>query len=126
MLSLPQASMNGEIPEIFVGKDLDNAVLYYIKYPNLRGQCYVDVDTKVDSNTDGVSDNDNNFLCNQLFLYRYEPKYESTLARIYYSDASQKTVSKDFKVSFLDFEVKLDPALQQTYTDINTLLKTME
>ena len=48
----------------------------------------LDVDVNVDSNGDGTSDNDHDFVCNQLFLYRYTPKYESTMGRIYYSDVN--------------------------------------
>ena len=71
----PSPTQSGDI-EFFVGKSLDNSILYYILYPNTRGQCYVDVDITVDSNGDGIPDNDHDFNCNQLSLQKYQPKYD--------------------------------------------------
>jgi protein involved in sex pheromone biosynthesis len=80
----------------------------------------------VDSDKDGVSDNDHDFSCNQLYMQKYTPSYDSIIGRIYYADASLKLVSKDFNVSFLDFEVKLDPKMKEIYDNVVSLLGSME
>jgi hypothetical protein len=53
ILSIPETSTINELPEIFVGKNLDNAVLFYIKYNNPSGVCYVDANIRIDSSKDG-------------------------------------------------------------------------
>jgi len=127
LLAIPAPSPNqsGDI-EFFVGKSLENSVLYYISYPNARGECYVDVNIAADSNSDSVVDNDHDFNCNQLSLQKYQARYDGVVWRIYYSQADLKLVSKDFKVNFLDFEVELDAKAKAVYDDITALLNTME
>jgi hypothetical protein len=80
ILSIPKVSItdDGTI-DFFVGKNLNNSILYYIKYDNSRGTCYIDTDIAVDSDSDGVKDNDKDFLCNELYLKEYDPKYESVV-----------------------------------------------
>ena len=79
ILSIPKVSFDGDTINLFVGKNLNNSILYYIKYDNSRGTCYVDTDIAVDSNGDGTKDNDKDFSCNELYLKQYDPKYESVI-----------------------------------------------
>ncbi|MEI8091770.1 MAG: hypothetical protein WCG98_06210 [bacterium] len=53
ILSIPKVSMSSKGIDFFVGKNLDNSILFYIKYDFSRGNCYVDADLSVDSNNDG-------------------------------------------------------------------------
>jgi len=80
LLAIPAPSPNqsGDI-EFFVGKSLENSVLYYISYPNARGECYVDVNIATDSNSDSVVDNDHDFNCNQLSLQKYQARYDGVV-----------------------------------------------
>jgi hypothetical protein len=98
----------------------------YIAYDDSRGTCYVDTDIAFDSNGDGVKDNDKDFLCNELYLKKYEPRYESVVGRIYYTKPDATLVSKDFTVSFLDFEANLDPEMTIVYKQVNDFINTMQ
>ena len=125
ILSIPKVSITSGAIDFFVGKNLNNSILLYIKYDDSRGTCYVDTDIAFDSDNDGIKDNDKDFLCNQLYLKKYEPKYESVVWRIYYTKADATLISKDFTVSFLDFEANLDPAMTIVYKEINDFINTM-
>ncbi|MHA1692049.1 MAG: hypothetical protein ACTSU7_10490 [Candidatus Heimdallarchaeaceae archaeon] len=52
MLAIPEPSISGDQIDLFVGKNLDNAILYYVTYDNPRGECYIDVDIMVDTDED--------------------------------------------------------------------------
>ncbi|MEI6672836.1 MAG: hypothetical protein WCL02_05955 [bacterium] len=80
ILSIPKVSISNGSIDFFVGKNLDNSILFYIKYDDSRGTCYVDTDVAADStDNDGIKDNDKDFFCNALYLKTYEPKYESVI-----------------------------------------------
>lgn len=87
ILSVPEASTINEIPEIFVGKNLDNSILFYIKYNNPTGVCYVDANTQQDSDKDGNSEQDKDFMCNEIHLASYGSNYENITGKIYHEEA---------------------------------------
>lgn len=124
ILSIPEVSLNNDTINFFVGKNLYNSLLLYIVYDNAQWSCYGDMDISYDSDGDLVKDNDKDFVCNQLYLHTYEPKYESALWRIFYTSSNGTLLSKDFTVSFLDFEATLDSWSQAVYTTINTFIAT--
>lgn len=126
ILSIPKVSVSSGLIDFFVGKNLKNSILLYIKYDDSRGTCYVDTDIAFDSDGDLIRDNDKDFLCNELYLKTYEPKYESVIGRIYYTKADTTSFSKDFTVSFLDFEANLDPEMTIVYREINDFINTMQ
>lgn len=127
VLSIPKAdSKNGNI-EFFVWNNLDNSILYNFLYDDADGarDCYIDVDITVDSDGDGVADQDRDFSCNQLHLQKYTPKHDSVTWRIYYQ-VWEKMLSQNFTVSFLDFEVDLDAETQQLYDNISDIIATLD
>lgn len=126
ILSIPKVSITNGVIDFFVGKNLKNSILLYIKYDDSRGDCYVDTDIAFDSKGDGIKDNDQDFLCNELSLKKYEPKYESVVGRIYYTKTDTTKVSKDFTVSFLDFEANLSPEMTLVYKEINDFINTLQ
>lgn len=126
ILSIPSVSISSGGIDFFVGKNLNNSILMYIKYDNSRWTCYVDTDIAFDSDGDTTKDNDKDFLCNELYLKVYEPKYESVVGRIYYTKTDTTVISKDFTVSFLDFDVNLDPDMAVTYKSINNFINTLQ
>lgn len=126
ILSIPKVSVASGTIDFFVGKNLKNSILLYIKYDDSRGTCYVDTDIAFDSDGDTLKENDKDFLCNELYLKTYEPKYESVIGRIYYTKADTTSFSKDFTVSFLDFEANLDPEMTIVYKEINDFINTMQ
>ena len=126
ILSIPKVSLSSGGIDFFVGKNLNNSILYYIKYDISKWTCYVDTDIAFDSDQDGNKDNDKDFLCNEPYLKKYEPKYESVVGRIYYTKPDTTLVSKDFTVSFLDFEANLDPEMTIVYKKINDFINTMQ
>jgi len=87
ILSIPEVSTINELPEIFVGKNLNNSILFYIKYDNTTGVCYVDSDIKQDSDKDGNTEQDKDFMCNQIHLQAYGSNYENITGRIYYEES---------------------------------------
>jgi hypothetical protein len=104
---------------------LENSVLFYIKYNNPTGVCYVDVDVSIDSKNEGNPQQNKDFLCNQAHLQAYIPSYQSITGKIYYEDAGTLQV-QDFIVSFLDFELTLDDRTREIYLLINEVLSTID
>lgn len=125
ILSIPAVSITNGAVDFFVGKNLGNSILFYIKYDDSKGTCYVDTDISFDSNGDTTKENDKDFLCNELYLKAYEPKHESIIGRIYYTKTDTTQVSKDFTVSFLDFEANLDAETKFIYMAINDFINSL-
>lgn len=124
-LSIPEATITNSWIELFVGNNLDNTILFYIKHNTNLGPCYIDSNINEDSNANGNPLDDADFQCNELYLQKYEPQYDSIQWRLYYSDKNQKLVSQDFSVWFIDFEVALNPEDKKIYDEISTLLKEL-
>ena len=125
ILSIPETSTINDSSEIFVGKNLDNAVLFYIKYANPTGVCYVDINIKQDSDNDGNKEQDKDFICNEIHLESFWSNYENITWRIYYEEeGSLKT--QDIVVSFLDFTLVLDEKTTQAYQLINEILWSID
>lgn len=126
ILSIPSVSITNDVIDFYVWKNLNNTLLMYIKYDNSQWTCYIDSDIAFDSDNDTVKDNDKDALCNELYLKKYEAKYESVMGRIYYTQPDTTLVSKDFTVSFLDFEAGLDPETTIIYRSINNFINTLQ
>jgi len=125
ILSIPEVSTINETSEIFVGKNLENSVLFYIKYNNPTGVCYVDTNIQIDSDKDGNFEQDKDFLCNEIHLEPYGSNYENITWRIYYEEGwSLKT--QDVIISFLDFTLELDEKTKQAYQLINEILWSID
>jgi len=58
-------------------------------------------------------------------LQVYEPKFQSTRGRIYYSNSNNQLVSTDFTVSFLDFDAKLDAATLSIYQGLDSVIASL-
>lgn len=126
VMSIPSMSNNDGNMEIFVWDNLNNAVLYYIKYDDYQwDECFVDADITVDSDLDGNDDNDRDFHCNELHFQKYEPRYQSIIWRIYYQ-VDTSVISKDFSVSFLDFELNIDPKLELVYKKLDQIINSID
>ncbi|MCS6955038.1 MAG: hypothetical protein NZM44_01605, partial [Candidatus Calescibacterium sp.] len=123
MLSVPNPDRTNQVPEIFVGKNLDNTVLFYVYYTNPQGICYVDIDIKTDSENKGNPEQNKDFFCNQLHLQTYIPNYYSITGRIYY-EHQEKLQFQDFIVSFLDFDFSLDEKHKEIYTILIEVLSS--
>ena len=123
LLSIPEATVSDNKIDIMVGNNLNNTVLFYVK-TDTPDNCYVDADISQDSDNDGVVDNDHDFACNTLYLKQYIPKYETTVWRIYYTSNWQSQI-KDFTISFLDYEMTLDPQYKEVYGNIMALIQSM-
>jgi len=130
IMSIPESNVStgtsGNI-EFFVGKSLDNSILFNVLFDDQdeKLDCFVDVDITVDSDDDWVKDLDRNFSCNELHLQSYEPKYDSSVWRIYYQ-SWDRMYSKDFIVNFLDFQIHLDPEMKELYDKIYDLIITID
>ena len=125
ILSIPEADTINDVPEIFVGKNLDNAVLFYIKYNNPNGVCYVDVDISIDTTNEWNPAQNKDFLCNQIHLHEYGTQYQSRTGRVYYEEGGNLQ-TQDFVVSFLDFELKVDEKSQQITRYVDQILNTID
>jgi len=125
IVSIPAADTINEIPEIFVGKNLDNAVLFYIKYNNPNGVCYVDANISRDSTNEWNPEQNKDFLCNQIHLEEYGSQYQSITWRVYYEEEGNLK-TQDFLVSFLDFELELDEKTLQIIKRVDTILETID
>ena len=115
ILSIPKASSSSDGIEFFVGKNLNNSILFYIMTAS-PGKCFVDSDISVDSDKDWDPTNDKDFLCNQLSLQSYPSDRQVFTWKIYYTSADNQLLNKTFTVSLLDFQVAL-PADTQAVSD---------
>jgi len=127
ILSLPQPDIKNGRMEFFVWENLDNSILYNVLFDNANGakDCYVDLDITVDSNEDGVKDQDRDMNCNELHFQKYEPQYDSVVARVYYQ-VWEKMMSEDFIVSFLDFEIDLPSDKRELYDKITIIVNWID
>lgn len=121
IVTLPApVSTTGGMPTVHVGKGLDNTVLFYVNYSG-SGDCYMDKDISVDSNKSGSPDQNRDVACNQETMIKYTPKFDSSIARVYY-EQNGKMLTKDIAVQFLDFDNTLPENLKNVYNDINNLI----
>lgn len=58
------------------------------------------------------------------YFSKFDPKYESTIGKIHYQDAWGRMLSKDLKISFIDFSIKLDEKTQVIYDKITKLVNS--
>ena len=130
LISLPEVqNLDEKLPEIFVGRQLNNEVLFYIKTDKNIKNCFMDSDISTDTNHDGDPRNDKDFGCNRIITQQYTPKFESIIGRIYYKyekNKENKRESKDFLVSFADFEHGLDEASRKQYSLVSELINSID
>lgn len=103
--------------EIFVWNNLDNSILFYVLNEKTKGKCYVDLDI-----TDDIEED---FSCNEMYLKKYDPQYNSKVWRVYY-EKDGSLVYKEISVSFLDYSIKLTNEQQALYNRISEILKNVK
>lgn len=130
LVTLPELQNTEEkLPEIFVGRQLNNEVLFYLKTDKKVKSCFIDSDISSDSNHDGNPKNDKDFACNRIIIQQYTPKFESIVGRVYYKyedSKEDKRESKDFLVSFADFEHGLDETTRKQYLLLSELINSID
>jgi PKD repeat protein len=116
LLTIPSYQTDEDwLIEILVGKNLNNSVAFYVLFddPEENKECYIDLD---------ISDeNEKDFYCNQAFLQKFDPKYENTIWKLYYQVWDQ-LLSKELKISFIDFSIELDEKTQAIYEKTTKLI----
>lgn len=129
IISLPKIEQSEKWHlEVFVGKQLNNEVMLYIKTASNNDKCRLDSDIAKDKNFDGKADNDVEFGCNRILNITYIPTTESSIGRIFYqADGTGKILQKDFTVTFAHYENSfLSDELKNQYTAITELLNTID
>lgn len=120
LLSIPQhqETESGDF-EILVWKSLDNTVAFYVLFDNPEDQkeCYIDLDIS--------DDNEKDFFCNQVFFKKFDPRYESTIWKIYY-ETWWTIHTQDIKTTFIDFSIDLNEEEKIIYDKINKLINNMQ
>jgi hypothetical protein len=115
--------------EVFLAKSMNNTLLMYINNEN-EWICYVDTDIATDSDGDGKTDNDSDFLCNKIAKVKYEPDYENAIWRLYFTvkdETGKETLTfKNFYVSFEWYILELDEENLQIYNDITILIDGLD
>ncbi|MDR0861000.1 MAG: hypothetical protein LBO09_08825 [Candidatus Peribacteria bacterium] len=124
LITIPETAFSNKDPEIYVGKTMDNSVLFYL-YHEGAGQCFIDTDISQDSDKDGKPDNDEDIKCNTLILRKYQPQFETIVGRMYFENAG-RLVFKNFSVDFEGFDVVMDQNNLLIYQDITTLFNGIE
>lgn len=124
ILSLPEITESDAWAEIFVWDNLDNSILFYIYYAGDK-DCYVDNDVSLDTDGDWNVSNDKDFLCNEAKLVSYNPLYQAVVGRVFYQ-IDDKTLSRDFTVSFLDVWALMDDETKILYQDIMKLINWID
>ena len=124
MITIPETTFNNSNPEIFLSKAMNNTVLMYIN--NDTGEdCYVDMDTAIDSDGNGKTDDDMDIVCNKMAKIVYKPSYDSAIWRVYFHNNGQLTF-KNFYVQFEWYILELDDEKLAIYKDITTLMNWIE
>ena len=127
LVSLPEAHFDSEVPEIFLAKQLNNEVMFYIKASEDITTCYIDSDITYDSSIDWDPSNDKDFGCNRIATQSYTPSYESAVGRVYYQDSySSELQHKDFIVTFADYEKNIDESIKWQYELANDLITSID
>ena len=124
IITIPETTFNNTNPEIFLNKAMNNIVVMYINNEN-GGTCYVDKDIEFDTDNDRKSDNDVDLECNKLAKIEYDPAYESTVWRIYFTNNGKLTF-KNFYVTFEGIIMELDEEKKEIYDDITQLFNGIE
>ncbi len=124
MITIPETTFNNANPEIFLNEDMNNTVVMYINNENW-GTCYVDKDIEYDTDYDGSSDNDKDVECNKLAKLQYDPNYENTVWRIYFTNNGKLTF-KNFYVTLAGVVLELNEEMKEVYDDITQLFNWIE
>ncbi len=124
MITIPETTFTNANPEIFLSKAMNNTLLMYISNENW-GTCYVDTDIATDSDGDSKTDNDVDISCNTIAKIVYQPNYESSIWRVYFTSNGQLTF-KNFYVTFEWYILELDEEKLWIYNDITLLINWIE
>ena len=124
MITIPETTFTNWNPEIFLSSVMDNTIIMYLSHENWDN-CYIDIDISTDSNWDGVADNDADIACNTLAKITYEPNYENSVWRVYFTNDG-KLKYKNFYVSFEWYVLELTDEELSLYRDITTLINGIE
>lgn len=114
--------------EIFLNEAMNNTLLMYVN--SEHGDCYVDTDISTDSDGDRNPENDKNILCNKIAKISYEPNYENTIWRVYFTAKNSETWRDElsYKNFYVTFEwqnwyvLGLDEEKSKIYHDITVLI----
>ncbi|HMT26887.1 MAG TPA: PKD domain-containing protein, partial [Candidatus Absconditabacterales bacterium] len=124
MMAIPGALETGNNIIINVGKNLNNEITAYIIY-NGSGDCYMDKDITIDSDSDGNKEQDRDIACNELRKIPYLAQFDATIGRIYYN-VDKKLLSKEVTVKFIDFDIDLPENTKILYTDLSNLINSLD
>ena len=127
LVTLPETDFENWVPSIFLPKQLNNQVMFYVKATSDITTCYVDSDINFDSSSDWDTKNDKDFGCNRMTNQTYTPSYESAVGRIYYQKSTDTSLQhKDFIVEFADYETNFDEETRQKYDLAKELIQTID
>ena len=127
LVTLPEVNFENWVPSVFLSKQLNNQVMFYVKATNDITTCYVDSDINFDSSSDWDAKNDKDFGCNRMTNQTYTPSYESAVGRIYYQKSTDTSLQhKDFIVEFADYETNFDEETRQKYDLAKELIQTID
>jgi hypothetical protein len=116
IMSVPKLDIDNGQKTIYVGKNLNNSVLYYL----IDTGCYLDPDISVDDDKDGDPANDKTVNPGQVVLYKYFPKSQYTYARLYCRGKSE-----DIKVYFIDYENIIPENLKDVATKLDEIIRKL-
>ena len=124
MITIPETTLTNANPEIFLNKKMENTLIMYINNESW-GDCFVDIDTATDSDWSGETDDDRDVQCNKIAKIKYEPDYESTVWRVYFTNNGKLTF-KNFYITFEWIILWLDDEKRAIYNDITMLFNWIE
>lgn len=106
--------------EVILARNMNNTLLLYLS-DTTWWTCYVDTDIATDSDWDWKVDNDMDVLCNKMAKIKYEPEYENTIWRVYFT-VDGKLTFKNFYVSFEGYVWELDEEMYDIYKNLTILI----
>lgn len=124
MITIPETTFTNANPEIFISKNMNNTLIMYINNESWD-ECFVDIDIATDNDGDWQTDNDGDILCNKIAKIYYEPDYDSTVGRVYFTNNGKLTF-KNFYVTLEGVILELDDEKKDLYDDITQLFNGIE
>lgn len=124
LVTIPMVQKRWEDSFIWGAKKYQHQIGFFVQeiwwIPFKNG--FIDTDIVIDSDGDGVSDNDQDILFNQPILWQYDHSLSEIFWKIvYYSSWEQK--NHFFTIDFENFNLFLTERENMLYQEISTLIK---
>jgi PKD repeat protein len=121
--TIPEWQIKWKNIEITVGKQLKNTILFYVQH-NENTPCFIDTNILVDTNYNGIQDDDKNIKCNELASIVIESNTSDLVARLVHGIWSWRQ-TKDILINLIDNKPLVLDKYKDTYEQLDSIIKTL-